>query len=214
MSAAEKRIADIVGAGVAVVTVCRKTTEASPGTTSITNGAGIAIVANRGYVHVLAAKRYIAHVVSAGVVVVTIGEDPAYAGTSTVTGVVGGTGIAVLAGSDVWRVEAAASRIAGVVRAYVEIVAVGGETADTKACAITGVRSGTGIEVIAGQDIGRVDTSCNRVARIVGTDVRVVAVGRRSAEAHAGAVAGVTGGTSVAVLAGSDIRSMNTAGGV
>jgi len=129
MGAAEKRIADIVGTGVAVVAVRRKPTETSPGATSIPNRASIAIVADRGYVHVLAAQSYIADGISAGVVVVTIGEDPAYAGASTVTGVVGGTGVAVLAGRDVRRVEAAASRIAGVVCAHVEIVAVGGEAA-------------------------------------------------------------------------------------
>src|SRR5207244_1042054 len=75
-----------------------------------------------------------------------------------------------------------------------------------------GVGRGAGVAVGAGCGVRRVHAARGRIARIVGADIRVVAVGGRPADADA-AAAGVRRGAGVAVGARRGVRRVHTARG-
>src|SRR5439155_15165901 len=75
-----------------------------------------------------------------------------------------------------------------------------------------GVGRGARVAVGAGRRVRRVHAARGRIARIVGADIRIVAVGGRAADADA-AGAGVRRGAGVAVGAGRGVRRVHTARG-
>src|SRR5439155_137837 len=123
VDAARAGVAGVVGAGVGVVAVRRRSADAGAGGARVARCAGIAVVAGNGVVRVDAARAGVAGVVGAGVVVVAIRRGSAAAGAAG-AGVVRGAGVAVVAGGGVVGVNATRARIAGVVGARVGVVAV------------------------------------------------------------------------------------------
>ena len=85
------------------------------------------------------------------------------------------TGVAVVAGGCVVRVDATSRRVAGIVRADVAIVAVRRRTTYTDAAG-TGIRSRTGVTVIAWISIIREHADASRTG-IRGTRIAIVAIG-------------------------------------
>src|SRR5438445_161303 len=93
-----------------------------------------------------------------------------------------GAGVAVVAGIGIVDVYTASRRVAAVGRADVAIVAVGRRP--THACSVgTGVVGCAGVAIAARRRIGRMHAASDLVARVVRTDIAVVAVGRRPAYA-------------------------------
>ncbi len=79
--------------------------------------------------------------------------------------------------------------------------------------ALAGVAKGARIAVLAGDGVVGVDTPYPRFARIVGADVFIVAVDRRSIDAGAHAAAAhIPGGTSISVIARQGVGAKDTAG--
>src|SRR5207245_1749794 len=126
-------------------------------------------------------------------------------------GVVGGAGVAIVAGCRVVGVDAAGGGVAAVVGAAIAVVAVRGRPAYAAAAA-AGVVGGTGIAVVARCGVVGVRAAGGRAAGVVGAEVAVVAVGGRAAHAPP-AAAGVVGGAGVAVVAGRRVVGVHAAGG-
>ena len=123
---------------------------------------------------VLTASGCGAAVVGAGVTVVAEEGGTGAAGAGH-AGVSHGAGIAITAWNRIGEMLAALAWITTVICTCISIVA--GEIAGTHADAIhTLVSAGAGVLVVTGCEVGRVDTALNRVTRVVGAGILVVAI--------------------------------------
>lgn len=183
MSTGSRRVADVAGAGVAVV-----------------RASGVVVKSLR------ADRGAVAGAGHAGVAVAGDGRSAARARSTTI-GV--GARVVVVAGQSIRRIGASivGAEIGG---AEISVVAVGvGDAADTVAArtlTALAARERARREVVDGN--GR--AADRRLAAIFGTGVAVVAADARAGFAGLGA-AGVTGGASVAVVAGDGVRGLRAA---
>ena len=184
------RVARVVRAHVAVVAV-DGLADALPCLAVVVFGAGACVVADRPRARELevdAPLRRIAGVVGAHVAVVAVdGLADALAARARVAC---GAGACVVAGGHVVGEHAIAGlRVAGVVRAYVAVVA---DLQRRDALAATAdVACGARVAVVAGCGVGERDARLRRVARVVRARVLVVAVRRGAADTLERGVNGV-----------------------
>jgi len=128
-------VAGVVRADVVVVAHGRRATVAAAATASVVGGAGVPVVARVGVVRKDATRGRVAGVGGADVAVVADGRRTAVAGAAA-AGVVGGAGATVIARAGVIGVDATRGRVARVVRAGVEIVAIQSRAGATGGAAV------------------------------------------------------------------------------
>jgi hypothetical protein len=198
------RIAGVVGTTVTIITVRRRAAKTTSATAGVRRCTRVAIVASCRVVDGHATAGRIAAVVSANVAVVTDRGCASNACTAR-TGVVGGTGIAIVTGHAVVGSGASTCRVATIVGAQVTIVAVRREAtyADPGAAAVA-----RGTSVAVGASVGVVGKGATRhqITAPGGTGIAIVAervIG--SAAAQAGH-ADVAVRASHAVVARSDVK--------
>src|SRR5206468_11345328 len=171
--AADRRVAGLGRAPVAVIAVGRRAAHAGAARAPIRRRAGIAVVAP-----------------------LSVRGADARPGRA---GVAGGAGIEIVARQGVWRVHAAGHRVARVGRAHVAVDAVGRRAADADA-ARTGVRRGAGAAVVAGERVRGAPHARGGAVAGAATDAGVVGAGLAGRLELAGRRAAVAG-HEVAVVA-------------
>src|SRR5207247_836647 len=114
--------------------------------------------------------------------------------------VVGGAGVAIVAGGGVVRVDASGGGRAGIDRTRIAVAAVEGGAADAGPRRAAVVR-GADVAVFAGVGVVRVHAPCGGRAGVIRAGIAVAAVGGRSADTDARG-AGVVRGAGVSVEAG------------
>jgi hypothetical protein len=181
IDASGRRIAGIICANISVITN-RGQPAAHAIRTYIVACARIAIVTGNAVVRVNAAGHRIAGVRGADVSVVANQRRTAHA-HSRRAGIVGGTGVAVIARGRVVDVVAPTSGVTEIVRAGIAVVAVHGRSAARSTG--TGVVRRAGVTITADVRVVREDAAEPRVAGVVGADVAVVANQRRTTDADA-----------------------------
>ena len=202
-----RRIAGLVGAGVAVGASDRLARLTSAAAAGVASGAGVTVVAGAGRVGVHTPLLGITGVAGAGQAVVTVDERSRKAEAAT-TGVAGGAGVAIVTCAGDRAVAAAAGGVASVLGTRL-VVATDDLSAGFADAGATGVDRRAGVAVIAGEGPihGYVPTAGDRLASIIGAQVAVVACGRRAdTRAELACVAGGAGAAVVAIegLVGED----------
>ena len=182
VGAARRRVAGVVGARVRVGAVGRRAADTGPRRAGVARRARVAVVARGPRVGEVDAREEHAGLVRAGVTVVAVARPEA-------------------ASAGRYRdVLAADARHAAVERAPVAVVAA--RRAGDTGPAAAGVARSARVAVLARRRVVRPHAACERVARVVGARVRVVADGRGARSACArGNVAGLDARARVGVVA-------------
>lgn len=207
MVAAVNRAAQVGGAGVPVVTAASLAQADTTVGAAVCNGAGVAIVAvladfrRMDATTSLVGANLQAVVSGAGVVIVTLGRGPGHA-CPGLADVPVGAGVGVVA-RDIRLIDVgalSAGRIAGVGGASVAVIAKwGGANAESPQALVKG---GAELAVIAFPAVlgGLMGATVTRVAGVVGTVIKVVAVLEFTAAAFPRFRAEVANGTGIAVI--------------
>jgi hypothetical protein len=203
--------AGIIGADVTVVTEHWDTAATRPFVADFIGGAFVSVITRRFVIDVQTANFKIAIIIGTDILVVTIGRFPGFA-LPCATGIILGTGIAIIAGIAVGDKGATTFRLAGIVRTQVSIVAGQGSCGNALA-QMAVVTRGADVRVVARSLIQGVDTALLRVARIGGANVVVIAAQCWPSFALAiGAL--VIEGTGIAIIAIARLRFKETPNGL
>jgi len=198
VEAAAHRTTEIVRAAVPVIAIRRGAAYAHATRAEVGCGACVAIVARVAVVYVVTALDGVTGIVGTDVAVVAVGWRTAHA-RAEYAGIIRSTGVIVAALSDVVRILATLRRVAGIVGAYVSVVAVrrrSSQAGSARTCVARGAR----IPIVALVGVVGVRAAVGRIAPVTGADVAVVAIDRSSTAANA-AQAYVAGGACVPIVA-------------
>jgi len=197
MDAASIGIAAIGGARIIIVAVEWRTRDASPVAADIAVRAGVGIVTGEFVVGVNAPGGGVAAIVGAELFIATCdgrsGEAP------TVLALVSfSTGVAVVANICIGSESAAIAGVAGVIGAWITVIASQFAAADAFA-EVAMVTGGANVRIVAGGLIEQVEAAALGVAAIGGANVVVIAVGESSRGTFT-FLAGLSDGAFVAVI--------------
>ena len=204
--APQRRVAEVIGADVAIVATQCLTRNTTAGNASIAVGALVPIIAGIGVVIVRTTGQWNADVVGARVVVVAVLGGSAHAVAARAL-VQERAGVLIIAGLGVVRVQASLERAANIVGAEVGVVAIEGLPGKALPLQAEVIRSAH-VAVITGGRIELVGTPLLRQAGIPGAGVAVIAVNRRGT--LAGTIeTGFTVSALVAVFTGKTVVCRN-----
>ena len=172
--------------------------------------AKLTVVAGVGVVDLYTPRRGIACVIRTDISVIAVRLWTPETATAE-AGIVGGAGIPVVAGRGVVGVDAPGEGIARIIGASIAVVTVGRRSPHATAFR-TGVVGRTSISVVAREGVVDVDAPGGWIARIIGADIGVVAVRRRTADTTTDR-AGIVRGTGVAVVTRGRVVGIHTSGG-
>jgi hypothetical protein len=189
MGAANRRIASIVGADVAIITVWRRTTDTRTIRTCVVRRARVTIITRNRVICVhthagfTGVRRAIVAVVTlAGLSAFTTPWNHRANALAQCTDIAASTGMGIVAGILIELIDATASRVTRVIRAEVTVIAIdSGSKACTTAACIVGR---AGVMIITRVRIVGVKASDCRTARVIGADVAVVAIRWRATNAN------------------------------
>jgi hypothetical protein len=157
--------AQLIGAGVAVITRDLRSALAEPSVAQIAYGAGVPIAAICVHESVVTATIGRADIDRAGVCVIT-GEAPRPDTSALNAGVARRAGVLVVAGSGVGHKGAADKAIAPVIGARVVVVAFKGDTSRGAGALSADVAQGARVTVVAGQRVGDRGASGRGIASV------------------------------------------------
>jgi len=166
------RIAGIIRTQVSVITDRRGSPNTGTTGTGIISSTGVPVITCYRVVGVDTARCRVTGVIGAQITVITVRRGSPNTGT-TGTGISRGTGISVVAGVSVVGINTADSRIAGVIGTQVAIITVWRGSPNTGTGG-TGVIGGTGITIVTGCRVVRVQTCTGTITLVIGTRVSVI----------------------------------------
>ena len=196
------------GANVVVIAVGGRPAYASCTVASVCGGAGVAVVAK----HLVGCEQTpdigTARIICAEITIITRKSSWTSA-HSQGTNIARRTGIPIVTWNYVWKVDAARIGIAGVIGAETRIVTVQVLWAGTESV-LAGIPRGTGVAIIALDNVVDIDTADIWVARIVSANVLIVTIDNFVSETSA-ITTEIRGSAGIAIVTWKHILSVNAA---
>lgn len=187
-----------------------RSANANAGVAEVVQRAQVTVVATSVVVRGDATGSRVARIVGAGITIIANRCRSTHAGAGG-AGVGGGARVAVVAGGRVGGVHTTSNRVARIVGTNIAVIAVQRRSTNTGTRG-AGIGGGASIAVVTTSGVVGVDASRCGIARVVCTNVSVIATQRRSANASAQRT-GVSGGARIAVVATRGVVGADTAGG-